>query len=67
MPNNTDLPVKPLSEELVKDAAFSSLEGYAFLVVDSIEFELGRELTSEEAQQVCRTVESIVNKGASHE
>lgn len=62
-----EVQVKPLSGEQINSAMFSSVEGFAFLVVDSIEFDLGRDLTDEESQQVCRVVESVISKGASHE
>ena len=54
-------------EALINNAILSSVEGFAFLVVDSLEFKLGRELTSEESQQVYRSIERVVSKGASHE
>ncbi|WP_155412837.1 hypothetical protein [Pluralibacter gergoviae] len=40
---------------------FSSIEGFAFLVVDSLEFEMGRELTNEESQRVYKQVEVAIN------
>ncbi|WP_186381611.1 hypothetical protein [Yersinia massiliensis] len=47
-------------EELVYNAMQSSLEGYAASVVDSIEFELKRELTTEEYQQVYVAVDRAI-------
>ncbi|MFM0958482.1 hypothetical protein WFM01_03200 [Yersinia enterocolitica] len=47
-------------EELVYSAMQSSLEGYAVAVVDSIEFELKRELTTQEHQQVYVAVDSAI-------
>lgn len=47
-------------EELVYNAMQSSLEGYAASVVDSIEFELKRELTTEEHQQVFVAVDRAI-------
>ncbi|HBD3031928.1 hypothetical protein JEM52_18745 [Citrobacter koseri] len=53
-------------EKLADDAMFSSIEGFASLVVDSIEFELGRELTEEEHQRVYLHVEWTINNSASN-
>lgn len=47
-------------EELVYNAMQSSLEGYAASVVDSIEFELKRELTTDEHQQVFVDVDRAI-------
>lgn len=47
-------------EELVYSAMQSSLEGYAASVVDSIEFELKRELTTGEHQQVFVAVDRAI-------
>ncbi|CFQ96640.1 hypothetical protein [Yersinia frederiksenii] len=47
-------------EGLVYNAMQSSLEGYAVAVVDSIEFELKRELTTEEHQQVFVAVDRAI-------
>ncbi|MFA1200768.1 hypothetical protein ACDI59_28355 [Klebsiella pneumoniae] len=44
---------------------FSSIEGFAFLVVDSLEFEMGRELTDEESQRVYKQVEVAINNATS--
>ncbi|ENB7486561.1 hypothetical protein ACFXK6_001439 [Citrobacter koseri] len=52
-------------EKLADDAMFSSIEGFASLVVDSIEFELGRELTEEEHQRVYLHVEGTINNATS--
>lgn len=56
MNGNTSLTVESISASM-----FTSLEGYVSYVVDSLEFELKRELTSEEQQFVFRHVESIVD------
>ncbi|CNF17382.1 Uncharacterised protein [Yersinia rohdei] len=48
-------------EELINNAMLSSLEGYAFLVADSIEFELGRKLTTTEHRQVFVAVEHVAS------
>ncbi|WP_145533282.1 hypothetical protein [Yersinia alsatica] len=48
-------------EELINNAMLSSLEGYAFLVADSIEFELNRKLTTTEHQQVFVAVEHVAS------
>ncbi|HAT7594790.1 TPA: hypothetical protein JAW44_004598 [Citrobacter werkmanii] len=48
-------------------AMFSSLEGFASLVVGSIEFELGRDLTKKECQRVYRYAETAITKGLTHE
>lgn len=58
MSNNTEA----LKDDTIKSAMYSSLEGYAALVVDSIEFELNRELSAEENQQVFIFVESAISK-----
>lgn len=52
-------------EKLADDAMFSSIEGFASLVVDSIEFELSRELTEEEHQRVYLHVEATINNATS--
>ncbi|HHH0281393.1 TPA: hypothetical protein ACPZNW_004459, partial [Yersinia enterocolitica] len=44
-------------ENLVSNAMQSCIEGYAASVVDSIEFELKRELSTEEHQQVYAAVD----------
>lgn len=49
-------------EVLTASAMLSCIEGYASLVFDSVEFELGRELTNEEGQQVYKLVEGTVEK-----
>ncbi|HHH1510516.1 TPA: hypothetical protein ACPY8A_000204 [Yersinia enterocolitica] len=48
-------------EDLINNAMLSSLEGYAFLVADSIEFELNRKLTTTEHQQVFVAVEHVAS------
>ncbi|ECA1950160.1 hypothetical protein EJH27_01645 [Salmonella enterica subsp. enterica serovar Virchow] len=54
-------PEHNLTSELIDSAMFRSLEGFAVLVVDSLEFELKRELTSEEHQAVFHYVESCID------
>ncbi len=51
-----------LTDSVIYDAMFRSVEGYVSLVVDSIEFELGRELNEEECQQVYHFVEGAINR-----
>ncbi|WP_368301326.1 hypothetical protein [Kluyvera sichuanensis] len=41
-----------LSDSEISAAMLSSLEGYVFSIVDSIEFEIGRKLTGDEQQHV---------------
>ncbi|EHJ1003044.1 hypothetical protein J9015_003285 [Salmonella enterica] len=42
------------------DAMFRCTEGYVQLIVDSLEFELGRSLSAEEAQAVYHHVEVLI-------
>ncbi|WP_193157255.1 hypothetical protein [Citrobacter cronae] len=56
-----------LTNAVIDAAMFSSLEGFASLVVGSIEFELGRNLTKEECQRVYRYTEEAITKGLTHE
>ncbi|ECC4541288.1 hypothetical protein QPG32_004137 [Salmonella enterica] len=56
-----------LTDASIDAAMFSSLEGFASLVVSSIEFDLGRELTEEECQRVYRYAETAITKGLTHE
>lgn len=58
MSNNTEA----LKDDAIKSAMYSSLEGYALLVVDSLEFEVGRELSAEEGQQVFSFIESAIGE-----
>ncbi|MGQ3665359.1 hypothetical protein [Citrobacter braakii] len=46
----------------ITEAMFSSAEGYAALVTDSMEFSLGRKLTSTECQSVFRCIEDSIDK-----
>ncbi|MEN30520.1 hypothetical protein EDY01_21965 [Salmonella enterica] len=46
----------------ITEAMVSSAEGYAALVTDSMEFSLGRKLTSTECQTVFRSIEEAINK-----
>ncbi|EBY9284051.1 TPA: hypothetical protein N3G98_004756 [Salmonella enterica subsp. enterica serovar Denver] len=52
----------PVTVSAIHDAMFSSLEGYVSAVVDSIEFESGRELSSSEHQYVYHIVEGAVTR-----
>ena len=47
----------------INAAMLSSLEGYATLIVESLEFELGRELSEEECQRVYLHAEKVISKG----
>lgn len=49
-----------LTKEKIIDAMRSSIEGFSFLVVDSLEFELKRQLTDAEQQEVSTVVEQLV-------
>ncbi|ELY5259777.1 TPA: hypothetical protein ACPZQ4_000023 [Yersinia enterocolitica] len=49
-----------LSKEQINSAMLSSLEGFSFSVVDSLEFELSRKLTASEQQEVFVIVERVV-------
>lgn len=51
-----------LTDEAIESSMLSSVEGFSFLVVDSLEFELGRELTEEESMRVYRRVEKAINE-----
>lgn len=46
----------------ITEAMFSSLEGYAALVTDSMEFSLGRKLTDAECQTAFKCIESAIDK-----
>ncbi|MJZ70854.1 hypothetical protein DS568_15970 [Salmonella enterica subsp. enterica] len=46
----------------ITEAMVISAEGYAALVTDSMEFSLGRKLTSTECQTVFRSIEEAINK-----
>ncbi|ELY2291471.1 hypothetical protein VET36_004551 [Salmonella enterica] len=48
----------------ITEAMVISSEGYAALVTDSMEFSLGRKLTSTECQTVFRSIEEAINKAA---
>ena len=50
------------TQDSIRLAMLGSLEGYVFSVVDSIEFDIGRKLTSDEQQQVYRFVEDKINR-----
>ncbi len=52
--------MKKFTQDSIRLAMLGSLEGYVFSVVDSIEFDIGRKLTSDE-QQVYRFVEDKIN------
>ncbi|HAG8889031.1 TPA: hypothetical protein GE032_04380 [Escherichia coli] len=49
-----------LTKEKIIDAMRSSIEGFAFLIVDSLEFELKRQLADAEQQEVSTVVEQLV-------
>ncbi|EFB4108291.1 hypothetical protein C0X82_000814 [Escherichia coli O53] len=51
-----------LTDAVIESSMLSSVEGFSFLVVDSLEFELGRELTEEESMLVYRHVENAINQ-----
>lgn len=46
----------------ITEAMFSSLEGYAALVTDSMEFSLGRQLTDAECQTAFKCIEAAIDK-----
>ncbi|HHQ6598124.1 TPA: hypothetical protein ACSTLU_004430 [Serratia fonticola] len=46
----------------IAEAMYSSIEGYAAYVVDSIQFNIDRDLTDEEQQNVYKTVEDAISK-----
>ena len=52
-----------VTSELLRNAMFGSLEGYQEYVVDSLQFELGRKLTSEEITKVYEHVDRVVTDG----
>ncbi|MEB4492263.1 hypothetical protein [Klebsiella pneumoniae] len=47
-----------IGTKALHDAMFSCTEGYVQLIVDSLEFELGRSLSTEEEQDVFLRVEA---------
>lgn len=49
-----------LTKEKIIDAMRSSIEGFAFLIVDSLEFELKRQLTDAEQQEISSVVGQLV-------
>lgn len=53
---------KPVTEADIQSAMFSSLEGYAAFVVESIEFSLRRELTTVEHRSVFEYVGSAITR-----
>jgi len=59
---NTAGNMNRLADSAIYDAMFRSVEGYASSVVNSIEFELGRELNEEECQYVYHFVEDAINR-----
>lgn len=52
---------KPVTEADIQSAMFSALEGYAAFVVESIEFDLERELSTAEHQHVFQYVSNAIN------
>ncbi|EKQ6536917.1 hypothetical protein P6O00_002069 [Klebsiella michiganensis] len=57
--------ITELAQSDINTAMLSSIEGFAFLVVDSLEFEMGRELTDEESHRVFKQVEAAINNATS--
>lgn len=57
--------ITELAQSDINTAMLSSIEGFAFLVVDSLEFEMGRELTDEESHCVYKQVEAAINSATS--
>ncbi|MER0134267.1 hypothetical protein KZX49_21685 [Klebsiella quasipneumoniae] len=57
--------ITELTQSDINTAMLSSIEGFAFLVVDSLEFEMDRELTDEESQRVYKQVEAAINNATS--
>lgn len=55
--------ITALAQRDINAAMLSSLEGYATLIVESLEFELGRELSEEECQHVYLHAEKVISKG----
>lgn len=55
--------IKELTQLEINNAMLSSIEGFAFLVVDSLEFEMGRELTCGESQRVYKQIVETINNG----
>ena len=51
-----------LTSAAIESSMLSSVEGFSFLVVNSLEFELGRELIEEESMRVYRCVEKAINE-----
>lgn len=48
-----------LTKEKIIEAIHSSIEGFAFLVIDSLEFEFERELTDAEMQDVAAALREL--------
>ncbi|QLO29593.1 hypothetical protein HV207_23090 [Klebsiella pneumoniae] len=57
--------ITKLTQSDINSAMLSSIEGFAFLVVDSLEFEMDRALTDEESQCVYKQVEAAINNATS--
>lgn len=51
----------------ITGAMRSSIEGYAFSVVDSMEFSLGRDLTTEEQDKVFHIVDDAITRITNNE
>ncbi|HBU8850480.1 hypothetical protein KDV48_11895 [Citrobacter sedlakii] len=54
-----------LTRELVAKAMLSSLENYLFEILDSVQYEIGDLLTSEDHYTINAVVRSAVEKAAS--
>lgn len=54
-----------LEQSDINGAMLSLIEGFLFLVVDSIEFSMGRELTDEESKRVYQQVDAAINNATS--
>lgn len=54
--------MKKLTESVIHNAMFSSIEGYVFSVVDSLEFELGRKLSDEEQNDVYQLIQKEITR-----
>ena len=57
--------ITELTQSDINTAMLSSTEGFSFLVIDSLEFEMGRELTEKESQRVYQQVDAAINNATS--
>lgn len=53
-----------ITPEQIHNAMFSSQEGYVAYVIDSIEFDLDRNLTEEEQRSVAKFVDGVITANA---